>query len=1137
MTRRTHEIIPPFEAAQGFLKQLSFRVGDHEPYPVHLVLWDANKNCYHSYLSGPTRQVAQDEIEPIIQHLRAFIGGFSDPNKIRAYLKKWLDHNVVRDGTGSAKKCVVWSWLGYNERGEYVEDLAPVVPRRAEDRTSAAQILLSAIPMYRGWDIVGMLDSDFFHRGRLYRRWRDSWFGFTYSAESNASILYSPELGQPEGFQSYDSFLFSRAGTATGNSFETDSSLWPHYQRYADLYSELRARLYDATGSSLDGVYVPVYMEGVFYALVYVDVVGLATMWRDHREELLRKADELRSKVRELLIPLLRTLYSVEFQRRVTTHMPELLRYRQFRESYCRDLNFLLRCSSCMLGDRAFCWRNDSDVPIYYNFVEEPVTPTASEDAHWINFLIPGEEEDDTLCGISCAVVRGDSAEAGDFHLVQGVEQVRLQQGFRSALEEFEAKMETLRQARKAAIAAIMSRNMSHNIGSHVLARLSAADHIPPSTGTFRLVSTSDAPLVSGQWLSKRIDGLDAGTRSVVEPGVAEQVHEIKEPVARLNAYLRTRMDLIADMATSAPPLFVSKSLYSDVLAYFRPRGDHEPIYPWQTLLLDRISGTDLGSSQILLSLRDTSGARGPDPMIAFPNDMLGAHALYVILENVIRNCAKHSGAEHLRLTVELDVRGESGGSPQNEFLRATISDELGSCRNDPNLVKRLNKSIADGLLENGVLRRSDWGIREMVAAAAYLRGIPPEMIDDPQDPPLLTAVDVDGSLGYALYLRRAKEVVVLDFAGVISKVIADGLCTSAVDVISEAKHEDLHRAYPHSFVLILCRDALDLGALSWDHASLPHRRLVYLTDGGQEEGPRSRARPWSALAGRFARADGELIVEAIWEQWLDDRQPLPRLVRMCGVNAAGERLSSGGDELIVLDNHGENFERIAEEKNCVHYDPYGSASPQGQIISSLSVSNLATSALMRSLCCEWVDAALLHIGIIDERIQKGVQNQSFRSKRAAGGTLEVPMQEVLARTGVFVPAVTSVNLNTENFSSRPSSAEGVESFSEAEKLAGWICGEADNFAFLVIHLGLIEKLSGSTSSQAIQHWIDEFTDRHPGTVLVVTSGRGHPPNLPRNVAFVHYSGLARYVLEVRSKLHLCRVLHASRGASACNVH
>jgi hypothetical protein len=180
------------------------------------------------------------------------------------------------------------------------------------------------------------------------------------------------------------------------------------------------------------------------------------------------------------------------------------------------------------------------------------------------------------------------------------------------------AQIETL--ATKAAISAVMARNMSHNIGSHVLSKLVSKE------GAKRF------------WIKEDEGYKPAPLQNRSQPNKVDP----EEALAYFNSYLRTRMDYLADIATGVPVMEVTRNLIGDVVAGLDKN----------RILLNYISGVDGFKFEILI--RDCRNCKDVDcnctPItadirdipISMPNDVLGYHAVYVIIENLIRNTAKH---------------------------------------------------------------------------------------------------------------------------------------------------------------------------------------------------------------------------------------------------------------------------------------------------------------------------------------------------------------------------------------------------------------------------------------------------------------------------------------------------------------
>ena len=270
------------------------------------------------------------------------------------------------------------------------------------------------------------------------------------------------------------------------------------------------------------------------------------------------------------------------------------------------------------------------------------------------------------------------------------------------------------RHATQTAATAIMSRNMSHNIGAHVLARYAS-----------------------------RI-GTDGATAS----GNADHRGDFL-------AYLQRRMDFLAEVATSERAFWMQNLSLQDQIGQLnycvqkqRYAGNVESV------LLRFITGKE--------QFKATVEYHGdPYTLFACPGGEVGVHALFVILENIIRNSARHgSSAGH---DVKLRVRPDPS-SPKEDLLKVEIVDS--GSKVDSNVVKNINDIIYKSLLrKDGETRLGNWGIREMQICAHRLRGFP---LSDLQghsvgdEAAVLQAGCEKGKLKYTIYLQRAKQLAVI---------------------------------------------------------------------------------------------------------------------------------------------------------------------------------------------------------------------------------------------------------------------------------------------------------------------------------------------------------------------------------------
>jgi hypothetical protein len=302
----------------------------------------------------------------------------------------------------------------------------------------------------------------------------------------------------------------------------------------------------------------------------------------------------------------------------------------------------------------------------------------------------------------------------------------------------------------RTAVAAIMGRNMSHNIGSH------AVWHIAQS-------------------------GLEGYG---------------KEEVERFLLYLQKRMDFIAQVSTS-PPSWCMTMKWNGTDESSLMMGFTE-----QKCLLDNIAWSykvrycdfwfrdpniqNDEKPEIRLKIQQCSPPE--DIAVDIPHGQIGAQAFYTILENLIRNTAKYGdrtrAAENAYLPLEFTVKIEEewddlGKGWKKNYYRVLIRDNWETSQET---VEKLNDALAEPIVdpETGELKPGNWGMKEIKICAGYLRMLRPEEIDDKyqewkggssSEPPLIEAkltnseweeVRNSGHLTYILYLLCPKKALLV---------------------------------------------------------------------------------------------------------------------------------------------------------------------------------------------------------------------------------------------------------------------------------------------------------------------------------------------------------------------------------------
>lgn len=449
----------------------------------------------------------------------------------------------------------------------------------------------------------------------------------------------------------------------------------------------------------------------------------------------------------------------------------------------------------------------------------------------------------------------------------------------KNAIADFSesAKNQILKQTRRAAISQVMARNMSHNMGSHVLSKLTNKNQIKKIADQKeayrkqlekKIVGTDkvkkklkvfnkycgDEDSLNNKEILKQFQYLgphpDPNTRNLESKN-----KDIWEKIAHFNSYIKSRMDFLADIATGIPTLENINYFYNEVIAGFDKN----------RILLDRISGvSDFYYKLQVFDCRNCKGEvncnescectevslkNSEDFQVAMPNDILGHHAFYVILENIIRNTAKHTNnledGKIVNFNIEIrECPNDNSFYEVQVYDKVEINDKNVSEQdhnetNDENITDEeprekidktisdlntwLNKSILNS--ERNKVRQGGWGLIEMKVSAAYLRKIPIEEIDDElydidfnknkshsnsnsvskdsEDKPLnilkaFKKVKEDKEyLGYRFFIMKPKEVLVIldkSFKEKVEEEVQDSIDWNSIE--SELKNYGIWLAF-----------------------------------------------------------------------------------------------------------------------------------------------------------------------------------------------------------------------------------------------------------------------------------------------------------------------------------------------------
>lgn len=288
----------------------------------------------------------------------------------------------------------------------------------------------------------------------------------------------------------------------------------------------------------------------------------------------------------------------------------------------------------------------------------------------------------------------------------------------------------------KSAVGSIMSRNGSHNIGSHVLAALS------------HNVGTMPDDRVLYQYIQNRMDYIATVT---TDPPVWTQSTLLMGSLIRGFLVQYHLLDHIAESEGLRAYVF---QMHSKKLNIRNENASGK-------IELHVRKQVVKGTYRELIEYDSGIVHLDDDVALAIPGGVVGTHAFYTILENVIRNAAKHGwsnpgkGVEsrkanegNLKVYVDFaendedvefevwdnmsNVFGSSNGEIAEELVAPLTKKELADCQQSNALKsdavtglplhhQQQLKLAQKFITESGSLRQENWGLAEMKISAGFL--------------------------------------------------------------------------------------------------------------------------------------------------------------------------------------------------------------------------------------------------------------------------------------------------------------------------------------------------------------------------------------------------------------------------------
>lgn len=664
--------------------------------------------------------------------------------------------------------------------------------------------------------------------------------------------------------------------------------------------------------------------------------------------------------------------------------------------------------------------------------------------------------------------------------------------------------------ATRAAISQVMARNTSHNIGAHVM--------------------------------NKLIDGLEKIDLSQFRNYESDQDlpgddKNIFKQIAFFNNYVKCRMDYLSDISFGTPMMQTNKYAYAELFKELDK----------VRLLLEHISGLSGFNFKIDFKNNGKKLNDENDLLLAIPNDILGAQAFNNILENIIRNTAKHSDKTKLNggmvvFTVNFvdDFPADSSEDVKKiltDFIAVEVYDNV-PIDNLEKLVIDQNNKLNDDILNHNRLRASSLGLVEMDASAAYLRKKDVLLINDSKydiesdvswqnkhgNKYFQKAFNkVEGQnkyLAYRFFLLRPAVILAIWDRNYKKKIELRKQGVWVVTTEEFEKHLSDGIVYNHEFVVFSNEgDNNKKRLIENNKTSLPIR-ILEIDQSQLNELLNSKETNEKKIL--------DIWEEFCWEEWIYNKFSTYNLSITNGYN-----FQTTDFQAVFLDHLYSNngTTNIQEQKKQNIWD-YHKQANFVEALSSLAQPKMPDFYKITNVSClkseiiterfkfyinmlksktttkqKIQESVISKVIVIDERIQEAAFNRSF---------MGIQFKVLYEKINVIIPDK-SLNLSENTYKS-----------DHILKIENYIKNEIDGLIssdFLLIHYSILERMY---DKEKIDDKLDMLIDDSKVTV-VITSGRGTPDNLSDKRRFVNLSSVITAFIDIRCKYVINYILHSSR--------
>ncbi len=729
----------------------------------------------------------------------------------------------------------------------------------------------------------------------------------------------------------------------------------------------------------------------------------------------------------------------------------------------------------------------------------------------------------------------------------------------------------TRKQSVRSAIAQVMARNLSHNYGSHVLNHLLRAvmgTFLFKKDGPYKCkyqkpkddkretfqqivclikVFDSDDSDIKDPNFKKLIDSIISKLKDIVEKiddkkmGVMEMselTNESLRQVVYLLNHIKCRVDYISDISFGAPMLHTSRRVYGDIFLELDR----------VSLLMNHISGLEENFKYQI----EITGA--DNLQVAVPNDVVGTHAFYNILENIIRNTAKHaSGQDNSEQTTtfhidfsDIETKEEWADNIKEEapyYYCVEIYDNIPmDAEAAEELVNIQNKRLNDPVFEGERPRSHSLGLVEMEASAAYLRKLDSSAVDDEQyhvinklqnselyekykdlyynqygQFNLLKAIMKPAGegkyyFGYRFFMLRPQEVLIVGNRFTTLHKPKEGVWVVKKNIFEQDLN--IGRVFNHEFVVYDGKDPEVKEHIENNKTALSPRVLEF------------DATQWLEK-----EDNSQTIIDECWNLWNknNDKRWTLKFFRT-GYD------KDNNESTAVYKHHMEDADAKTDiEKNCIYAEAMSSAALEklpnfskvppdkkgNRDIIKYKIGAFADTDtrtkpnyLTKTDYIRNRESVNNRILVIDERIQDAASKYNYGK-----GACVLPYAVFYDKMWVTVPKEDQINLAEKDFNKIK---EDVKEYIGEEL-------KKTPYDFMLIHYGILERIFKNDNDDWKEDMNQFLAGLPQNTRIVVTSGRGVPGGLPENIGFVSLSSVTSALIDYKSKYLINCLMYAAR--------